>query len=334
MEGRGNRDPVCRRPWDPRTTGQSAATATSLEPIEFIRINSTLLEILSPKEKESIYRVEEITSNDELPQNQLLYAIYQAYMNDRLQLPHLPEIAVKVRKAVLDPECEVETVARIIQTDSALAAKLVRAANSPLYGVQTPIKTCRNAVVFLGLKVTRDLITSYSLRLKKHMLKLWKHNAHVGATCYTLARMTPGLDPERAMLLGLLHDIGVLPIINYASGIPELFNSEELLNEAITALRTQVGAMVLRKWEFGDESVNVVMESENWQRDPASKSDYTDLVIAAHMISGMPANEVEIMRRRIPALKKVARGMLNKKLATDIRQEAEEEVREVLQLIS
>ncbi|MET0092951.1 MAG: HDOD domain-containing protein [Sedimenticola sp.] len=321
------------------------ATATTLETVEYIRIDRDLLEILSSREEGKQYQVEEISSNDAAPQNQLLYLIYQAYMSDKLQLPHLPEIAIKVRQAVLRPDCEVETIARIIQTDSALAAKLVRASNSSLYGVQSPIRTCRNAVIFLGLKVTRDLITSYSLRelfktrsvrLKKHMRKLWNHNAHVGATCYTLAGMTPGLDPERAMLLGLIHDIGVLPIINYAANIPELFDSEALLTETISALRAQVGAMVLRKWEFGDESVNVAMEAENWQRNPAAKPDYTDLIIAAHMITSVDASEVAILRRkgRIPALRKVARGTLNEELIKEIRREAEEEVADVLQLIN
>lgn len=322
-----------------------SATATTLKPVEYIRIDSNLLEILSNRDSDSLYQVDVIEGDDEAPQNQLFYLVYQAYMNDTLQLPHLPEVAVKVRRAVQSPDCEVETISRIIQTDSALAAKLVRAANSPLYGVTSPIRTCRNAVIYLGLKVTRDLIISYSLRelfktrslrLKKHMRRLWQHNAHIGATCYTLAGMTPGLDPERAMLLGLVHDIGVLPIINYASSIPALFDSEEKLDETISALRSQIGAMVLRKWEFGEESVNAAMEAENWHRDPAVKADYTDIIITAHMISGMPAHEADILIKsgHVPALKKVARGMLNEELLAQIRQEAEEEVAEVLHLIS
>lgn len=319
------------------------ATAVSLTPIIYIRFHHTLMEVLSHQLDLAGYQVSEIGEADEQPENRLLHAIYLDYMQDNLQLPHLPDVAFKIRQAVADPECDVNSITRIIQTDSALAMKLIKAANSALYNVPTPIRSCHAAVVYLGLPTTRDLVTTFALRelftvksrlLKRRMKALWKHSALVASVSYVLGGMTPGLTPERAMLLGLLHDIGKLPLINYAAAFPELADSETQLDAVLEALRGQVGAMVLRKWEFGDETVSVALEAEHWQRDPGKKADYADLVLVAQLVCDEQGDLRSLMDQGlVPAFKKVARGMLDHEWMDDLLREAKKEVAMTLHLL-
>ncbi len=267
--------PAANRPLEdhqPRT-----ATASTETRVRFIRIDRNLLEVLSRDAAPDSYALEELRPDDADPRNRLFYAIFKDYMADSLELPHLPEIAVRVRSATRDPDCDPIKVAKLIQSDPIISARLIQAANSPLYGVQTPIRSIRAAVMFLGLETTRNLVTTYALRelftaetpaIRQRMTELWRHSAMTSSIAYVLAGMTPGLMPDWAMLAGLLHDVGALPIIHYAGKQPTLCNHPEALDAAITELRGQIGAMVLRRWDFGSEMMGILLEAEDWQRDP------------------------------------------------------------------
>lgn len=250
---------------------------------------------------------------------------------------------MRVRAAVQDPDCDANEVAHLIQADPVLAARLVQAANSPLYGVQTPINTCKGAVMFLGLGTTRDLVLAYTLRelfhttsslLQQRMRALWQHSVLVGAVGHVLAGMTPGLDKDRALLAGLLHDIGALPVIHYAAHEPALARDAALLDEAIAALRGQVGAMVLRQWKFGNETVAIALEAEDWQRDPAAQAEYTDVIVIAQQLL-LSEEQPERLEHttQLPAWHKLARGRLNGEIAAQVLQEARHDVADVLQLL-
>lgn len=319
------------------------ATATAVDRVRYIRFNTTLLEVLSRAATPDSYRLEEITADAEEPRQRLFHTIFRDYLADALQLPHLPDVAVRVREAVQDPDCDANEVAHLIQADPVLAARLVQAANSPLYGVQTPINTCKGAVMFLGLGTTRDLVLAYTLRelfhttsplLQQRMRMLWQHSVLVGAISYVLAGMTPGLDKDRALLAGLLHDIGVLPVINYAGNEPALAHNADMLDEVIAALRGQVGAMVLRQWKFGNETVSIALEAEDWQRDPVAQAEYTDVIVIAQqlLLSEEQPEQLE-QAMQLPAWHKLARGKLDGDIVAQVLQEARSDVADVLQLL-
>lgn len=338
---RGGSD-AARRPLN--NVQPHTATATTLDRVRFIRFNTTLLDVLSCTASPDSYQLEEINADAEEPRQRLFHAIFRDYLAGALQVPHLPDVAVRVREAVQNPDCDANEVAHLIQTDPVLAARLVQAANSPLYGVQTPIYSCKGAVMFLGLGTTRDLVLSYTLRelfhtnsplLQKRMRSLWQHSVLVGAVSYVLAGMTPGLDKDRALLIGLLHDIGALPLIDYASREPALAQDVKMLDDAITALRGQVGAMVLRQWKFGSETVSIALEAEDWQRDPVAQAEYADaIIIAQQLLLGeeQPGQLEQAMQ--LPAWHKLARGKLDAGLAADILREARRDVADELQLLA
>lgn len=318
------------------------ATATAEEPVRFVRIDRTLLEVLSQEVTARSYRLEELRPDDQRPANRLLYAIFDDLMADRLEMPNLPDIALRVREAASDPDCDASRVAGIIQGDPVITARLIQAANSPLYGIQTPVTSARAAVMFLGLETTRNLVTTYALRdlfhsgnpqLKQHMQQLWRHSAITASVSHVLARMSPGLTPDWAMLGGLLHDIGALPVLHYAGRQPVLANAPGAVRDAITELRAQVGAMILRKWGFGNEMVGIVLEAEEWQRDPTDQPDYTDLILAAQLIQDEHRPAALPPRDELPAWRKVARGLLDDALAEKVLGEAREEVAQTLGML-
>ncbi len=320
------------------------ATAVTLTEVRFIRIDANLLDVLSHEVTQESYQLEEFTANDDNIRNRLFFALYSDYMSETLKLPQLPNVALKVKQLADDPEGDIRTVARIIQTSPVLPGQLIHIANSSLYQLQSPVTSCLAAVTVLGMRKTRDLVISYTMRnlfrtdsnlIADHMQRLWRHCALTGAIAYALSDMTPGLDPDRALLLGLLHDIGVLPVIHYAGQFPELAHNPQMLEQAIHALRSQIGAMVLRQWEFADETVQVCLDAENWQRDPGERPDYTDAVLIAQRLADALLDKQPPIESvcELPAFNKLARGRLNhEEVLQELLTEAQQEIAAVFQL--
>ncbi len=221
------------------------------------------------------------------------YLILKQQLLDReLELPGMPDIAQRVQRAINNPDYSAADIAKIVQTDLPLSVRIIHVANSPLYKGAMPVENCQAAVTRLGMNVIRNLVTSFSVKrlytaktssTRKEMERLWKHSVKIGAIGFTLARITPGFDPERAMLAGLVHDIGELLILQFSDSQPELKNDPELLRLFIQTFKYKLGAVVLKQWRFEKDIVEVALSSENWWRTPYSKPDYTDVILVAHI---------------------------------------------------
>jgi len=227
-------------------------------------------------------------------EGELCFHLYQDLNADHLVLPSLPDVAMKIRKAVDDEVSDAKRIAALIQADPAITAKLIRTANSPLYRGREPFTTCSAAVVRLGINATHKLVTSFAMSelfnvkskvLQKRMRETWEHSIEIGALCFVLGKKLKGFDPEEAMLAGLLHDIGMVAVLNYAEKFPDIATDAMQVEVALNALHGQVGAMILRKWSFPEQYVMASLEGDTWHRDPNMPTDYCDLVVAAQLHS-------------------------------------------------
>lgn len=225
-------------------------------------------------------------------EGELCFNLFQDLHADRLVLPSLPDVAVKIRKAVDDEVSDAKRIAAIIQSDPAITAKLLKIANSPIYRGREPFTTCSAAVVRLGITTTHKLVTSFAMAelfkvkskiLQARMREAWEHSIEMGALCFVLGKKLKGFDPEEAMLAGLLHDIGMVAVLTYAEKFPDVSADLEQVELAINALHGQVGAMILRKWGFPEPYVVAALEGDTWHRDPNTPPDYCDLVVAAQL---------------------------------------------------
>lgn len=202
----------------------------------------------------------------------LISKIKSEHEAGRLVLPSLPEIVIRVRQAVNNDDVNLGDIVKLIQLDPSLIARLVQIANSPLYRSRQPVENCLMAVNRLGIKTTRDLVTCLVLNnmfntksalLHSKVQALWQHSSHVAAVASTIAKITPNLHEDTALLGGLLHYIGVLPILHYAVEFPDIIGSEEKLNYVIQELRGPLGRKILEKWNFDAVLSDVSEDAEN-----------------------------------------------------------------------
>jgi len=215
--------------------------------------------------------------------------------NGNLVLPTLPEVALKVRETVDDPEVTAGKVADIIITDAALSARLLQVANSPLYRARTEIDSIQMAVTRLGTTLVRNLVTSLVMQqmfqattdvIDTRLRNLWEHSTQVAAIARVLAAPFRHLQAEQAMLAGLIHDIGALPIYVRAEDMPELLDDEAALDNLVMKLHTRLGKVIMEHWQFPEALVNVAAEHENLEYvSKDGKPDFVDLVIVANLQS-------------------------------------------------
>jgi putative nucleotidyltransferase with HDIG domain len=268
-------------------------TVKTLSPTSFIRIDNHIIDNLLEEENRFGEKVEDLYLNETFINNRLFQDLYEDLVEDRLIIPTLPQVAIKIRR-VIDEDADIRKVEAVIQTDPSIAAALLRVANSALYRTGTPVKTIEQAIIKIGLKMVKNIVFTYSLKdlfrsthayINQRLKNMWTHSAEVAAVSYVLAGKLGRFDPEYALLLGLLHDIGMLPILTYAERYPELVETPEKIDATIEQLHAEVGSIILDEWHFDEEFATVARESDDWYRDKHSQADYCDLVLIAQLHS-------------------------------------------------
>lgn len=264
--------------------------------------------------------------------------------SNRLVLPALPEIAIRTRRLLDNPKSTSTQIARAISADVVLTTRLLRLVNSPLYRTQQQIDDVRVAVTRLGNANVRSMVTSLAMEqiyqnklaspLKRRFLaKSWEHGVTVAALSYVISDRYTGLNPDEAMLAGLIHDIGKLPIIEYSDMLSDFSDDEHTLNHLLEVLHPRVGALVLRAWKFTEEMVTVAAEHEDLQRAPEHDADFTDVVIVANLLShiGTDHPHTRLDWSTIPAFERLA---LTPEESIGVMKNAREQINEIKRLLA
>jgi HD-like signal output (HDOD) protein len=322
-------------------------TARALTDVQILRISKNLIDIssYSAGDDQNGVMLEEIYEDDENIRNKLAYRIYNDYLNGDLKLTSLPEIALRVSKSVKNENNSAYDVAKIIQSDPVIAGQVIKVANSPLYRTDTIITSCPAAVSRIGLLHTRDIVTALAIKqlfkpktklVTKRMNNLWKHSTHVAAISSVIAKMIPALNSDRALLAGLIHDIGAQAILSYAEQFPDLIDNKQILDETILSLRGQMGALVLRNWSMASDLVTVALEAEEWDRDSVNGPDYCDVVMVAQIHSYVGSETPEGIPRLIDtkAFQKLPLSRSGPEKSIEILNSAREQIRDMRVLLT
>lgn len=198
-------------------------------------------------------------------------------------LPSLPDRFVKIQKVAQDPDSNADDLARVIKSDQATSAMVLKFANSPAYNpTQTPIGELSKAIARLGSRETVHIATAMSLMYgmvlptgMANIRSFWAHAYAVALVCQEIAH---AVDPaekhcshERAFMAGLLHDIG-----RAAFGMRVDFSYFErdmghLRGESLIQAEEQfygvhhgeAGRTLLQLWLFPDDLCNAVAQHHN-----------------------------------------------------------------------
>jgi HD-like signal output (HDOD) protein len=292
------------------------------------------------------YGVNEVGSLEEFKSKEILISFRQALQDNSFVLPSLPEVAVKVRRLLEDDDCDVNKISAVVNTDPAIAAKLIRAANSPIYHGSSQCDTTQAAIVRLGLQTTRQLVISFAMKdlfssssplHKKKMQGVWQHSVEVAAISLVISRMVkiPGCSPDEAMLAGLLHDIGVIAAIGFLESRQQEIESDEKFEATLELMRADAGEAILKLWRFPEAFITAARESKNWMREHRSSADLCDIVQVAKLHSYIRAGHAKLLPRidKVPAFAKLPLGEVTPELTFKILDESKAQIQEAKHLL-
>lgn len=219
--------------------------------------------------------------------------LIQAIDKDQLVLPTLPEVALRIREAAEDPDISISELTKQISTDAALSARLIKVVNSPLLRSRQEITDLNMAVNRMGVVYTANLATGLAMAqlfqattdvIDQKMREVWARSTEVAGISHVLCKHYTRLKSDQATLAGLVHQIGVLPILSYAEDNNQLLRDPASLDQVIERIHPILGDRILAAWDFPQPLLHVPSQHLEFTRNPGTV-DYADVVQVAMLQS-------------------------------------------------
>jgi HD-like signal output (HDOD) protein len=222
-----------------------------------------------------------------------------------VDLPCFPDIVIRVRNALADPDTTPEQTVTIVGTEPRLAGRLLQTANSAAFN-QTgkPVTDLRTAITRLGSQLVQSAAMAFAVQHVKDekslrsiatpLNELWSQCIAVASICQVVARGTK-ISPEEAFLTGLLHGIGRLYIMVRAVGQLSTLSDPKSFVELVSGWHASVGKAVLENWGFAEQMSAAVGDQAERERKHRGEADLSDILIASVVLSKtlrMPAPRV------------------------------------------
>jgi len=217
------------------------------------------------------------------------------------ELPALPRTYANLTQALDDPEASIERMAKIVETDVAISAKVLRLVNSAFFGLTNEIATVKTAVCYLGIEVLRHVVLSVEVFGVFHasraipgfsMERLQRHAQLTARIVRALP--VPRYLSDAAMVAALLHDVGKLVLaskrpdqlaqalkIAAQEGRP-LYAAE---NDLFGFNHAEIGAYLLALWGLPSPIVEAVAYHHAPSRIPQQGFDTVAAVYLADLLA-------------------------------------------------
>ena len=211
----------------------------------------------------------------------------------QLEMPELPEMVLKVRALLDNPDTPISQLERLLSGDLAISLYLIEAANSVVFSKGRPVDNLHDAISRLDNQTLYSIVVNIALtnlfqantpRVNNKLKEVLARSRMLAANCYVLAQKTKYLQPGDAMLAGLLHEIGVLSLCLYADRCyPEI--EQGSLEILIKAYSAPLGFALLKNWNFPEELIDVVTDQIDLRHRPQTMmADFVDVVTLANFL--------------------------------------------------
>ena len=206
----------------------------------------------------------------------ILSALTAEVEQGRLIFPTSTHAAIRINRALNDPDCNFEMVIKFIQLEPLLSAKVVAIANSVVFNRSGKrITDVRSAVNLIGVRMVRNLATAVvvqqlaAAQVRSEMVtQLWQHSAHVAALAQVIARRITKQDPDTAMFAGIIHEISWFYLLAREKYYPGLvdenmtssWNSDEdLEDETELECEIKIGTAILKALSIPESIIDSIV---------------------------------------------------------------------------
>jgi HD-like signal output (HDOD) protein len=234
----------------------------------------------------------------------------QDLRDERLELPAFPEAVIRIQRVLQSPDTRTEDVVRILSSEPALAARLLRMANSAEFRrVDQNITDLKTAVARMGFNMVRSVAVAFAMRqlwrkdtytpaAQTQLEQAWEESLAASATCFVIAKRFTRLNPDQALLTGLLHVLGRLYIVMRSKDSAELSDTE--MRQVIDGWHASIGKAILESWGLPEELQHAVEHQDELEAEHEGAVSMTDVLIAAKLLA-----KGETDGAKFPALRRV-----------------------------
>ncbi|HEY5282735.1 MAG TPA: GGDEF domain-containing protein [Polyangia bacterium] len=249
-------------------------------------------------------------------------------------LPSMPAVAIQILDLCQREEPDVDEIAKLIGSDPALSAKLLRLTNSPMYGLKCQVRTVSHAICLLGISAVRPLALSFSLvkglqtRDKKALTWFWKRSLLSAVAARELAAASNYRLGEEAFLGALLQDIGILALRQLAGTEYSTLARPGIRHAALAAAERQLfgedhaslGAWLAERWKLPATLCAAIAGSHAPERLPdGTHADVAHLVrlvavsgeVADLWMEEDAAKAIRLLRESSSQLLQIGEGQLD-----------------------
>jgi putative nucleotidyltransferase with HDIG domain len=213
-----------------------------------------------------------------------------------LVFPTSMQAAMNIRHIVSQGTLPNDRLARVISTEPVLLAQVLKLSNSAEVNRDGKITTDPLAAITrLGFVQVRNLAISVAMKqltghreldsgIAQLMDGLWNRSLRVATLSLVIARTMTKVNPNHALVAGLLHDVGKFYILNRAKHYQSLFTSLPTLWSMVDAWHSNIGSAILENWAVPDEVCHAVQNLGNLDYEHRGAANLTDVIVAANLL--------------------------------------------------
>lgn len=262
-------------------------------------------------------------------------------VHGELAFPTGAQVALKLRQALDNPDCQIEEAALLVQAEPLLAARVLSIANSVAYNrFGQDISDVRLAVTRLGFRtvralamalVTRQMAGQSADRSHQAMVnQLWAHTTHVASLASMIARHVTHLDRDAAMFAGIIHEIGGFYMLSRMAEFPGLMSED--FTEWVEGGEAEVGRAVLGKLAVPEQIATAI---EGYWDGYLGMPPVTlaDTLLLAEELSPVPSPLHRLAREKGEAGQASIEMVIGEETLSMIMRESDEEVRSLTEAL-
>ncbi|HTD03043.1 HDOD domain-containing protein [Undibacterium sp.] len=286
-----------------------------------------------------------MTSIEHTSEFEFIQGLTAELSSKELIFPTSLNATMKIRRALSSPDISNDNVARIVGAEPVVSAQVLLLSNSVMFNRSGKrISELRAATLLLGFAAVRHVAIFVGMKqlaehqaagqVSQHMEGLWTRSVRVAALSYVLAKDLTRLSPDKAMLAGLLHDIGKFYILNRAHHYQNLFVTERTIWEVVDQWHASIGAAILENWDIDDDIRAAVMDHRVPNLPLSTRPSLTDVIATADFLDRhFVANTLDkITWDALPSSFKNLH--LNQERLDQLREETRVELGQILKAIS
>lgn len=207
------------------------------------------------------------------------------------------DAVLRLRKVLQDPNQSIASIAAAVSIEPLISAKLLHLANSVAYNPEgRALVDLKAAITRLGLNAVRSaalsIVMTQLLRAKgmaefsELTHSLWEHSIKTAAAARVIAKNLTRLNPEEAMLAGLIHDLGAFYMLYRATQYEELRDRPESVKYLIIQWHESIGVSLLNALGIPEEIVDATTDHDHIRTTPSPIRTLGEVIYVANMLAG------------------------------------------------